>query len=82
MNAVLIVTVRTKKSMLACSQMSATVKSILLTQKAYVPPSWLQQVKIVLNNHNTDTLCPTKGQLISKAIYGVLDSPKKRTKKI
>ena len=24
----------------------------------------------------------TKGQLISKAIYGVLDSPKKRTKKI
>ena len=23
-----------------------------------------------------------KGQLISKAIYGVLDSPKKRTKKI
>ena len=24
----------------------------------------------------------TEGQLISKAIYGVLDSPKKRTKKI
>ena len=24
----------------------------------------------------------TKGQLISKAIYSVLDSPKKRTKKI
>ena len=28
---------------------------------------------------NIDT---TKGQLISKAIYGVLDSPKKQTKKI
>ena len=24
----------------------------------------------------------TKGQLISKAIYGILDSPKKQTKKI
>ena len=24
----------------------------------------------------------TKGQLISKAIHGVLDSPKKRTKKV
>ena len=30
----------------------------------------------------TDDNVPTKGQLISKAIYVVLDSPKKRTKKI
>ena len=31
---------------------------------------------------NNIFLLQTKGQLISKAIYGVLDSPKKRTKKI
>ena len=46
MNAVPIVTAPIKKSMLACSQMSATVKSILLTQKAYVPPPWHQQVNL------------------------------------
>ena len=44
MSAVPIVNAPIKKSMLASSQMSATVKSILPTRKAYVPPNWNQQV--------------------------------------
>ena len=40
-------------------------------------------VKIEVEWKNVSrTLAYVKGQLISKAIYGVLDSPKKWTKKI
>ena len=37
---------------------------------------------IVDSSNSSRFTSSSKGQLISKAIYGVLDSPKKRTKKI
>jgi hypothetical protein len=48
------------------------------TQNKYLAPRTVEKMKILAAHLDL----PAIGQLISKAIYGVLDSPKKRTKKI
>ena len=55
--------------------------SILDTVGIYIckwEKNWVQYIIALIHN----SWVVGKGQLISKAIYGVLDSPKKRTKKI
>ena len=56
----------------------------LSSQSLATPAMQLREALIVSFAQfvSSNPLTSAKGQLISKAIYGVLDSPKKRTKKI
>ena len=55
---------------------------LFLQMTFYYQLKWVARNKMPVHQLIHDFLQPLKGQLISKAIYGILDSPKKRTKKI